>query len=258
MMGTGMGLFFDIRFVPSEPNLRSPLAGDFNGDGVADLAFVNGDTTAGRVTLLLGRGDGSFPARLSFPVGPSPRAVRAADFDGDGNLDVAVSFFGGVRVLRNHGHAGLGLSHVSYFTDNFPQQLTAEDFTGDGLPDLAVTNGDSNSVSILLNDGVWPGPGPSPGGSRSPRGGTVPATLDGFAAEILASRLGVPAGAATLPLAEFPWTAIMVEPVRGEGSPQTEFAMEFRSAVVSRRGADDFFAHEDRELDGLNYELISG
>ena len=44
--------------------------------------------------------------------------------------------------------------------------------TGDSRPDLAVANG---AVSILLNDGTWPGPSPPPGGGgRFP--GPVPRT----------------------------------------------------------------------------------
>ena len=43
------------------------------------------------------------------------------------------------------------------------------DLNGDGFPDLAVANAGSNDVSILLNDGAWPGPAPPPGGGTQGR-----------------------------------------------------------------------------------------
>jgi len=67
------------------------LAGDFNNDGKLDLATANnGD---GTVTLLLGNGDGTFSQASGSPysVGGNPDAITAADFNGDGKLDLAVA-----------------------------------------------------------------------------------------------------------------------------------------------------------------------
>ena len=33
-----------------------------------------------------------------------------------------------------------------------PRSVAVGDFNGDGLPDLAVANGDSNNVSVLINN----------------------------------------------------------------------------------------------------------
>jgi hypothetical protein len=63
--------------------------GDFNGDGIPDLATANqGDNS---VSILLGRGDGTFQPAVNYAAGTFPTCVVVADFNRDGKLDLAVA-----------------------------------------------------------------------------------------------------------------------------------------------------------------------
>src|SRR5262249_48571990 len=63
--------------------------GDFNGDGKADIAVVN--QTANSLSVLLGKGDGTFGPKTDYATGTTPVGVAVGDFNGDGKLDVAVA-----------------------------------------------------------------------------------------------------------------------------------------------------------------------
>ncbi|MGB6130901.1 MAG: FG-GAP-like repeat-containing protein [Acidobacteriaceae bacterium] len=91
LLGNGDGTFQAPIAIPVGNDPDAIVAGDFNNDGKLDLAVANaGDNT---VTLLLGNGDGTFtPASGSpYAVGKGPNAIAAADFNGDGKLDLAVT-----------------------------------------------------------------------------------------------------------------------------------------------------------------------
>jgi hypothetical protein len=97
LLGNGNGTFTIAQGSPMAVG-NSPqaiLAADFNNDGKLDLAIAN--SADGTVTLLLGNGDGTFAPSAGSPytVGPAPSALAAAEFNGDGKLDLAVVNSGG-------------------------------------------------------------------------------------------------------------------------------------------------------------------
>ncbi|MES2591124.1 MAG: FG-GAP-like repeat-containing protein [Bacteroidota bacterium] len=131
--------------------------GDFNGDGEIDLATANGQATAGgnSVSVLIGDGMGSFASPINFGNTVSSNFIVTADFNVDGDLDIATTDAGQnmVSVFQGNGDGTFG-SSVSFSIGNNPISLVAADFNGDGKADIATANsGGSGSVSILLNNG---------------------------------------------------------------------------------------------------------
>lgn len=133
--------------VGSQPN--SVVTADFNGDGVADLAVTNSGDSA--VSILIGRGDGTFGAASSVAVGAGPTEIIAADFNADGKPDLAVANSNGasLTVLIGNGDGTFRRADVS--VGGGQASLAAGDFNGDGKTDLAV--GVGNNVRILLGNG---------------------------------------------------------------------------------------------------------
>jgi hypothetical protein len=137
--------------------------GDFNGDGVLDLAVVNGGDSSGRgrgVSVLLGHGDGTFGPAVTYAAGNFPQAVAVGDFNGDGVPDLAVANYGSdtVSVLLGQGD-GTFRPATNYFVGFDPISVAVGDFNGDGILDLAVANQGSSpdyadgNVSVLLGQG---------------------------------------------------------------------------------------------------------
>lgn len=91
LLGNGDGTFQAPISIPVGTSPVAVAVGDFTNDGKLDLAIANsGDNT---ITLLLGNGDGTFTEASSSPyaVGNLPESIVAADFNGDGKLDLAVA-----------------------------------------------------------------------------------------------------------------------------------------------------------------------
>jgi FG-GAP-like repeat len=130
-------------------------AGDFNGDGVLDLAVSNIDLLGGSISILLGNGDGTFLLSRSYPFSFYPGRIAAADFNGDGKLDLAVFDFlssgNSMAILLGNGD-GSFQPKVDYPVGVSPVDFALGDYNGDGIVDIAVADS-SGSVNVLLGNG---------------------------------------------------------------------------------------------------------
>ena len=122
-----------------------------------DVLSASGDTFSGFVWQFTARvegGSGVFELFNSYGVGTAPIAVVAADFDHDGDLDLASAneSSANVSVLLGNGNGTFG-SASNYGVGTTPYGLCSGDFNHDGDLDLAVANLASNNVSILLGNG---------------------------------------------------------------------------------------------------------
>ena len=136
---------------------HSVASGDFNGDGILDLAIAN--SVDNNVTILLGNGSGGFTVDPNgpFPAGTEPWSLVVGDFNADGHADIAVASVSSndVTVLLGNG-AGMFTAAAGspIAIGTLPFSLAIGDFNGDGVQDLVTANANDNSLTLLLGDGT--------------------------------------------------------------------------------------------------------
>ena len=160
-LGNGDGTFKQATGspFPLPTTATGPIAmtsSDFNSDGNLDLAIVN--QTTNNVAVLLGNGNATFSLATGSPfaVGKSPVAIASADLNADSHPDLAVvnQTDNTVSVLLGNGDGTFTSALNSPLaTGQAPTAVAIADFNGDGVPDIAVTDPQTDSVSVYLGLG---------------------------------------------------------------------------------------------------------
>jgi hypothetical protein len=128
----------------------SLVTGDFNKDGKIDVASLN---FFGSVSILLGKGDGTFKAPLGFAAGQQGISISKGDFNGDGNLDLITSDASfTINVLIGNGD-GTFKAPLQHHVDAYPLRMAIGDFDGDGRLDLAGRTTQAVAITVLWGNG---------------------------------------------------------------------------------------------------------
>ncbi len=162
LMGDGRGDFHGLhpfgRYGNQYP--AGIVVGDFNGDGILDLAVFEVSSGGG---VFLGNGDGTFKHVWNFYLGYSGGHAVAADFNGDGKLDLVVEYEKSLYLLLGNGD-GTFQKARRIVTDKYSVDacnavtvgLLVNDFNGDGNADLAFCDFSLTNparIGVLLGNG---------------------------------------------------------------------------------------------------------
>lgn len=146
-----------IRFAPTKsyrtgPSPQQVVFGDFDGNGTVDMVTAN--QGANTISLLRGRGDGTFKKAVSIRAGiDRPLAIAAADMNGDGHPDlVIVNGFRTDHIAVLLGNGSGAFKRSLFRGGHRAQWVITADLNGDGAPDVATANA-GGGVSVLLGTG---------------------------------------------------------------------------------------------------------
>ncbi|MEP6726550.1 MAG: FG-GAP-like repeat-containing protein [Bacteroidota bacterium] len=150
---------------PVAKSLRAVFTTDVNGDGKQDIVVFTNGQEIGFVVYT----NQSTPGNLVFTptpfvaTGGYPTSLAAADFDGDGKTDLAISFLNSTAIglVRNLSDAStINFSTPVYLSMGtmIAKDLTANDFNNDGKPDIAIASSGTNTDSLfVLTNNSLPG-----------------------------------------------------------------------------------------------------
>ena len=149
LLGNGNGSFTQAPVSVATVGLNpiSVAVGDFNGDGIPDIAVAN-DYYDGTVTILLGNGNGTFTQAPNSPVSLflAPQSLAVGNFNGDGISDLAVAFFASNNANAD-GTMAVQLSQLAHQVEAVGQSISP---VGTGTHQVEASYpGDSNYASSV-------------------------------------------------------------------------------------------------------------
>ena len=148
------GAFGTVMNNSTGTNPSGIASGDFNNDGKADL--VTADSGANSVSILLGKGDGTFRPRADYNAGNKPVSVAVGDFNGDGDQDLAVvnQTADTLSILLGNGDGTFQPAvTVPGPAASNPSTIAVGDFNGDGIEDVVVGGTVGVPLSVFFGNG---------------------------------------------------------------------------------------------------------
>ena len=140
----------------SLPNagLESIGIGDFDGDGIPDLATADANQPSHHSLFFLrGKGSGLFEAGVAYNCGNLPQSIAVGDFNGDHISDAAIAELGSDTVTTFIGRPLAPFSVVEARPVlHLPIAVVTADLDGDGALDLVVAS-QSGGISIDYGTG---------------------------------------------------------------------------------------------------------
>lgn len=134
-------------------NARELVSGDFDSDGVTDLASISWG--GGTLSVNLGNGDGTFASAVNYTTGLGQSwGVDAGDINNDAKLDLVVAsrLNGDITIYLGVGD-GTFQYHSSLNTGSELMKVKLGDFNEDGNLDVVASLGSSGSVAVRLGSG---------------------------------------------------------------------------------------------------------
>ncbi|HOV75130.1 MAG TPA: FG-GAP-like repeat-containing protein [Candidatus Hydrogenedentes bacterium] len=135
------------------PGLTSVALGDFNKDSLRDAVAAGWSSDI--ILFFPGRADTYFGESKSFPAPGGPRDIAAADFDGDGNLDLAATLYsaGDIALWKGDGAGGFEPAARFPARGRLPGKMAVADMNRDGRLDLVVAHCHTDdSIVIFFGD----------------------------------------------------------------------------------------------------------
>jgi hypothetical protein len=158
-LGNGDGTFDPAENYTTGNSPSSVTLGDLNRDGILDIITAN--YSSSNASVLLGNGDGTFDPAENYTTGNSPSSVTLGDLNRDGILDIitANESSGKVSVLLGNanGTFGTAVNHFTGGAPSAPSSVTLGDVNGDGVLDIITAERNSDTASVLLGNGMFPG-----------------------------------------------------------------------------------------------------
>ena len=147
------------------PNDWCVIAADVNGDNRMDIicSQLSASPSTGNLTVFTNNNGTGFVLCSTPVTGANPLSIAAADFNGDGRIDLATADYGAfgagqsISVLLNDGTGNFATS-TALINAAGPAQVVTADINGDKKTDILVASAGANSegpraISVLTNDG---------------------------------------------------------------------------------------------------------